>query len=106
MVASQIVRVRKTLGYSLILVGLMSGTSIAAAIVDLHEPQPLGVIFTNTAGDQATFSLGNGRALLIPVSSSSKKAGSDVRDLLLKRTQAALKAQSVRIDQPKRNLKW
>ena len=106
MFVSQLVRIKKTLGWSLILVGLMTGSSIATTIVELHEAQPLGVISTNAAGDQATFSLGNGRALLLPVSSSQKKSGPAVKDLLFRETHAGLKARSVATDRLKRNLKW
>lgn len=106
MFVDQFRRFKKVFVCSLILVGLSWQFSMAATIIDLQKQQPLGAMTTNGARDQVTFSLGNGRALLIPIANNKKKNGSEVRDLLLRQDAASTKTRPVAARRFKRNLKW
>ena len=50
---------------------------MAGVLVDLDQnhKHPLGEVLGNKAGDQAYFSLGNGRAIKISLAESSRKEG-------------------------------
>ncbi|MCP4933587.1 MAG: hypothetical protein GY927_05140 [bacterium] len=111
MFADQLHDFKKVLVCSFILVGLtcqfsMAQSSTAATIIDLKKQQPLGAMTTNTVGDRVTFSLGNGRALLIHVTSKKKHNGFVMRDLMLRQDATDMKARSVAARRFKRNLKW
>ncbi len=106
MFADEFRRFKKVFVCSFILVGLSWQSSMAATIIDLQKQQPLGVMTTNGARDQVVFSLGNGRALLIPIANNKKKNGPVVRDHLLLQDVANTKTRPVAVRRFKRNLKW
>ncbi|MCF6199640.1 MAG: hypothetical protein L3J67_09645 [Hyphomicrobiaceae bacterium] len=70
--------------------------------LDRNHKHPLGEVFGNKAGDQAYFSLGNGRAIKIPLAETSRKEGTMLKDLVLKRAGTSIKPRLLR----RRNVKW
>ncbi len=106
MFADQFRHFKKVLVCSLILVGLTCQSSTAATIINLEKQQPLGATTINGAGDQMTFSLGNGRALLLSVANNKKNNGSVVCNLLLRQDGVGSKTRSVAARKLKINLKW
>ncbi len=78
--------------------------SLAGTVVDLDQQRnsPLGEVFENKAGDQAYFSLGNGRAIKITLTENSQKAGEMLKSLVSSRGRGKVKPALVK----RRNLKW
>ena len=106
MVTDKLSHARKILAWSLVLIGLTCQPLMAATIFDLQETQPLGAVSVNASGDQAYFSLGNGRALLIPLATNAFARGPAVREISLKEAEKVKAARPVATRNSKRNLKW
>jgi len=97
----QLFVLRRVIFCSLLLVGITSQPLLAAPIVDLDRHHPLGTILTSTTGDQAYFSLGNGRA--IQISLAEAKTDSDtLKKLLLVKADKTRKIRRIK----RRNLRW
>ncbi len=87
-----------------LLVAATCSSSFAGTVVDLDQQRdyPLGEVFENKAGDQAYFSLGNGRAIKISLTESSKKEGEMLKGLVSSRVRGNMKPALAK----RRNLKW
>jgi len=104
MIVGQLHLFKKIMVCTLLLVGATSGSSLATMVVDLdrNHKHPLGEVFGNKAGDQAYFSLGNGRAIKILLTETSGKEGAMLKDLVLKRARGGAKPRLLR----RHNVKW
>ena len=86
---------------SFILVAISFRPVMAGPVVDIVQHHPIGTVTIDKTGDQAYFSLGNGRAIQFFLT-GKKAEPAIITDLLARKADKSAKIRPVR----RRNLKW